>query len=180
MRAFFLLLILLSTNAQAGIETLISKAQVAGCTITLTHDATPDAEWGTLIYRVYRVEAGVHVPCSLSVEDIRLSLAQALERYAGVSGLKPVESLFIGRLERYSWVAEAFASMPEEDLRAASTFAGFNAWIGTTAVVRPFIEVLTAQAFAVKGVSCEKVLRLPDGRPVDALCWILLEFASTP
>jgi|GEM_PF-1371908 len=156
-----------ATSLWAG-EMQLIKQQLSGCEFSLVHHQTEGFESATLVFRATQLETGIVNACSVSPEDAERSLIEGLQQLNQFNGLKPVSSLFIGRLVRYPWMVEHLAKRTEPLKRSN----GFGEFILTPEMTGPFTRALRLAGFDVVAAQCEKRMFDSKGRLIDALCWI--------
>ena len=100
--------LLISVSATAGIEIVLVKEGYGDCTVLVTHDATPDSDIGTLVFLSYTVVDGIHYPCEVDQGQVEQSLGLAVSRYISRADLKPVTSIFVGKIAAFPWVRKAW------------------------------------------------------------------------
>ena len=169
----FFLLCLVNMPALAGIDTDLYRQSHNGCTIEIQHSATTDFDFATLLFRAHKKVEGIYQRCAISELDAKQSLEKAFALYLQ-KDLKPVTSIFIGRLENYAWAVEYLEKNP-------ITYAGkvdyrdFNQRIAQSSIFQVFDAALKIHGFRVKGASCEKILMDKQDHSTDATCWILIK-----
>lgn len=171
-----IILMLLSYNAHAGIETILLDKSHGDCIIRITHDAIPTSKTGSIVFRSYKLLNGVHEPCPPQKNDISTSLDSAFEVYRQKQ-LKPATSIFIGRLIHYPWVVDYLATQgPVLDKTTGQDRTGlFNNSAFLDEVLMPFQTATAKHHYKIDKTECEKILVNHQGIITDALCWLVIE-----
>jgi hypothetical protein len=162
---------LISNFCYAGIEHELLLEQYNECTIRVTHDATPDSTTGTILFRSFKIEEGIHYPCDINENIASISLNKAFQQYSLLSGLKPVTSIMIGRLIHYPWAKDYLKNNPI----SKTMHQEFNNTLLNAPIITPFKHGLVNHHYNIIGVSCEKILLNKQGHVTDAMCWLELE-----
>ena len=163
--------LLVSANVTAGIEVDLVKEEYGDCTVRVTHDATPDSGIGTLVFRSYTEVDGIHYPCEVDQGQVEQSLGLAVSRYISRADLKPVTSIFVGKIAAFPWVRKAWDVKSQSGSYAPLTHLEFSHLVFTLTVSQPFANALSAHGLALSGASCEKLQFHANGSPMNALCW---------
>lgn len=166
-----LLIILFYELCYAGIENELLLEQHNECTIRITHDATPDSETGTIIFRSYKIKDNVHYACEINENTVSISLNNAFQYYVSRSDLKPVTSVMIGRLIRYLWARSYLENNPVPKV----THAEFNKIIFDSSIIEPFKKGISEFNYNITNVSCEKILYDENNLAIDGLCWLIID-----
>lgn len=171
-----IILMLLSYNAHAGIETILLDKGPGDCIIRITHDATPSSKTGAIVFRSFKPLNGVHEPCPPQKDDVSTSLSSAFEVYRQKQ-LKPATSIFIGRLIHYPWIVGYLAGQgPALDKTTGQNRSGlFNSRVFLDEVLAPFQIAIAKHHYKISKTECEKILVNRRGIITDALCWLVIE-----
>ena len=167
----YFLIIFFSTFCYAGIENDLLLEQYGNCNVRITHDATPDSETGTLIYRSYKIINSIHEPCEINQTIAYASFKKGFNNYLTKSELKPATSIMLGRLIRYSWASSFF----DENLIQKTNHQKFNNIILNSPIIEPFKNAVNDFDYHITDVNCEKILYNEDNFAIDALCWLIIE-----
>ena len=169
-------LLLLSFNSHAGIETRLLQEKYASCTIRISHDALATAKTGSLVFKSFILLNDVHQPCAPSRQHIHDSLDRALTSF-GQQKLKPLTSLFIGRLIHYPWIRDDLARQAPlpKTLPPHKRTELFKSGAFISQNLSPFQRALAGHHYKISNMACEKLLLDKQGRIEDALCWIIVE-----
>jgi hypothetical protein len=165
------LISLISIFCYAGIEHELLLEQYNECTIRVTHDATPDSTTGTILFRSFKIEEGIHYPCDINENIASISLNKAFQHYSLRSDLKPVTSVMLGRLIRYPWARNFLNTNSITKV----SHKEFNQIIFDSPIIQPFRNALQNSNYDITGVSCEKVLYNESDFAIDGLCWLVIE-----
>jgi len=171
---FLLIGLLVSTSATAGIEIALVKEEYGDCTVRVTHDATPDSEIGTLVFRSFIVIDNIHYPCEVDQEQVEHSLGLAVSRYLSSTDLKPVTSIFVGKIAAFPWVQMAWDIKSLSGTYSPLSHKEFSQLVFRRVISRPFASALSAHGLLVSGASCEKLQFYANGAPMNALCWFVI------
>ncbi len=175
-KVYFLIFgLLVSTSNTAGIEIVLVKEKYGDCTVRVTHDATPDSDIGTLVFRSYTVVDNIHYPCEVDQEQVEHSLSLAVSRYLSRVDLKPVTSIFVGKIASFPWVRNAWDIKSQSGTHSSLSHRQFSQMVFTAAVSEPFARALGSHGFALSDASCEKLQFHPNGAPMNALCWFEID-----
>ncbi len=171
---FLFIGLFVSAKVTAGIEIVLVKEKYGDCTVRVTHDATPDSNIGTLIYRAYTVVDGIHYPCEVDQEQVEQSMGLAVSRYLSRTDLKPVTSIFVGKIAAFPWVRNAWDIKSQSGSYSPLSHREFSQLVFTAAVSEPFASALSDHGLALSGASCEKLQFHSNGAPMNALCWFVI------
>jgi hypothetical protein len=166
----FFLTIFFSNFCYAGVEHELLVEKQNECTIRITHEATPDSETGSIIFKSYKIEDNIHSPCETSEASVSIFLNKAFQQYSSHSDLKPITSIMIGRLIRYSWAKDLLKQSPIPKISSQE----FNKEILFSPIIKPFQKAIKEFNYRVTDVSCEKTLYSEKGFAIDALCWLVV------
>ncbi len=165
------LIFLIPNICFAGVEKELFLKQYDSCTVRITHDATPDSKTGVLIFRSYKVSNGLHQPCDIDQEIAFNSFKDGFKIYLSSPDLKPITSIFIGRLIRYPWARHVLKTNPI----SKTDHQGFNKIILGTSIITPFENAVNDFDYKITNVSCEKMLYDKYNFAIDGLCWLILD-----
>ncbi len=171
----FIIGLLVSTNATAGIENILVEEQYGDCTVRVTHDATPDSDTGTLVFRSYTVVESVHYPCEVDQKQAEHGLGLAISRYISRKDLKPVTSIFVGKIASFPWVRSAWDIKKKTGTYSPLSHREFSQLVFKPVLSRPFASALNVNGLAISGASCEKLQFHANGAPMNALCWFKID-----
>lgn len=163
--------LLVSASVTAGIEVVLVKEVYGDCTIRVTHSATPDSDIGTLVFRSYTVVDGLHHPCEADQEQVEHSLSLAVSRYLSRTDLKPVTSIFVGKIAAFPWVRMAWNTKSQSGTHSPLSHRDMNQLVFMPTVSKPFASALADHGLGLRGASCEKLQFHDNGAPMNALCW---------
>ena len=166
--------LLFSNKAMAGVEFVLVKDVYGDCIVRITHDATPDADEGTLVFRSYIVEGGIHAPCDVDPDQVEQSLRLALSRYLARADLKPVTSIFVGKIAGFPWVRNIWAMESHSGSFEPLSHREFNQRVMASDIYFPFKRALHGTGLKITESSCEKLQFHANGAPMDALCWFVI------
>ncbi len=167
--------LLVSVRVNAGIEVVLVKQEYGDCTILVIHDATPDSDIGTLVFRSYTVVDKIHYPCEVDQQQVEHSLGLAVSRYLARADLKPVTSIFVGKIASFPWVRSAWEIKSQSGTHSSLSHRQFSQLVFTAVISQPFASALGSHGFALSGASCEKLQFHPNGAPMNALCWFVID-----
>jgi len=171
-RVFVLIIgLFLSTNVKAGIEIVLVKEEYGDCIVRVVHDATPDSDIGTLVFRAYTVVEGIHYPCEVDQKQVEDSLGLAISRYLSQTDLKPVTSIFVGKIAAFPWVRNAWDIKSQSGSYSPLSHREFSQLVFTSTISLPFTNALHEHGLSLNGASCEKLQFHTNGAPMNALCW---------
>lgn len=168
-------LLMAPAGAVAGVETPLLIEIQGECTVRVVHDATPDSTIGTLVFRSYRLVDGLSFPCDLTPAQASASLSRGVAAYKAQPELKPVGSVFVGRIERYPWVRSSWQAESLAQSREQLDIEAFNRLVGSAEIGGPFNDALRVNDLEPNGASCEKQMYYDNGAPMDGMCWILIQ-----
>lgn len=170
---------LLACSAQAGIRTPLLELTAGKCSIRIHHDATPSAKTGVIIFRSYKIVAGIHQPCPPSTNQTRDSLRTAMGTLTRKK-LKPVNEIMIGRIMYYPWIQQYLATQPAYPGKVTQTYRNslFNNRKFLNETLKPFQDALVDYRLKINKTRCEKILINKQGVATDALCWLHLQKIS--
>lgn len=164
-------------SVSAGIETELARTISSNqCVIDIEHDATPDSETGTFVIRTYKKQNDIHEPCAAEQNEIANTLENAIQQYQLLE-LKPVASVFIGRLIHYQWVSDYLTEWSEvhDTLLGKVSRTEFHKDLMLSNVFSSFDSILSDNDFSLAGIECEKILYFETGVPQDAMCWLVIK-----
>ena len=166
--------LLVPASVTAGIEIVLVDKEYGDCTVRVTHDATPDSDIGTLVFRAFTVVDSIHYPCEVDQEQVEHSLGLAVSRYISRADLKPVTSIFVGKIAAYPWVRNIWDIKSQSGSYSPLSHREFSQLVFTPAVSGPFASALSAHGLGLSGASCEKLQFHANGAPMNALCWFVI------
>ena len=176
--------LLISAGSVAGIENVLVKEKYGectvrvthdACTVRVTHDATPDSKIGTLVFRSYAVVDNIHYPCEVDQAQVEHSLGLAVSRYLNRSDLKPVTSIFVGKIASFPWVRNAWDIISQSGTYPRLSHQEFNKQLFKSDLSQPFVRAVKNYGLSLSGASCEKLQFHDNGAPMDALCWFEID-----
>lgn len=173
MRNFLVLVTILTFSASsfAGIESVLVKEQHGKCTVRIVHDSTPSSQIGTIVFRSFKIIDGLHHTCDLTKDQVIDSLARGIAKYLSHEDLKPVSSIFVGRISRFPWINSSWQSKGQSGKYERMSNRDFNALVSSKDISQPFETALNRNGLKFGGASCEKIQFYKNGAPMDALCW---------
>ena len=163
--------LLVYSNAISGIEVVLVKEKFGDCIVRIMHDATPDSDIGTLVFRSYRLADNIHYPCEVDRQQVEQSLRLAVSLYLSEGDLKPVTSIFVGKIAAFPWVRKAWDIESQSGMHEPLSHRAFSQLVFKSAISQPFTDALNHHGLALSGASCEKLQFHSNGAPMNALCW---------
>lgn len=159
----------------AGIETVLIEEQQGNCTVRVVHDATPSSEIGTILFRSFTVNDGLHYPCELTKSQVTDSLNKGIAKYISLENMKPATSIMVGKISGFPWVKSDWHAKGRSGTYEKMSRAEFNALVSSQSIAQPFVIAINYNGLEFDGASCEKIQFYANGFPMDALCWFKIK-----
>jgi len=176
----FLVLFVLSSSAYTGVSNTLYQATIAGCNVTVSHNAVKGRK-ATIVIRA-RVNKE---RCQISRDSIQLILSSAFSKLKQKKHLSEVSSIFLaGKLQTYRWMSRILVARSINNSRwnqktgrpiNGSANSYVNSLLFSDAVIRPFSKPLKKYHYKVTAVSCEKIIINKVKLPYEAMCWLRIK-----
>jgi hypothetical protein len=134
--------LLVSASTIAGIEIDLVKEDFGNCTVRVTLDATPDSKIGTLVFRSFKIVDGIQYPCEIDQKIVEHSLGLAVSRYLSRPDIKPVTSIFVGKIAAFPWVRNAWKIKSQNGSYSPLSHQAFSQLVFKPWVSQPFSNAL--------------------------------------
>ncbi|MCZ4279825.1 hypothetical protein O4H49_03485 [Kiloniella laminariae] len=170
----FVILFLRSASAE---ENLLFSEQFADCQIDISAFHDIQSNTAALRFDAFtRDEAGIRHRCSPRETTVSDSLKSAFAVYKQQPSPPRLTSVFIGRLDEYDWIGDYLALLPvagtTPDDPDNKVLEDLEIDLMVSGTLDPFRLPADDADYPLVRLSCEKLIRNRQGRPLDALCWL--------